>query len=158
MGVQVINVTFDRGQGTDELRFLGADDEVHELLETLRNTIDALDSLHTVTGILRFNDNPLLESLEGLNHVTAAYLLEIHGNAALSDLAALSSLVTLEDELYIRDNDLLTSVSGLSSLESVDSDISIYQNDGLCDADVDELLALTYYGGSYKVDNDGPCD
>ena len=99
----------------------------------------------------------MLKSLDGLNHVTAAYHLTIHGNAALSDLDALSSLVTLDHDLYIRDNDLLTSVSGLSGLDSVGRSIHVYQNDRLCDDHVDRVHTDGHYGGNYDVDNDGAC-
>jgi len=154
--VSVFRINWNTGlenlDGLDNLTSVGSLDVSYN--DSL-STIDALNSLRTANDGLNFKDNPVLESLDGLNYLTAAYSLTIHGNAALSDLDA---LVTLDLDLYIRDNDLLTDVSGLSSLDSVGSDISIYQNDGLCDDHVDEVLALTYYGGSYSVDNDGDCD
>ena len=118
-----------------------------------------LPSLTSVGGHLVIEGNGALTSLEGLSSLTTVgtYLV-IYDNHALTSLEGLSSLTTVGGGggfLFIINNDALTSLEGLSGLTYVGDDLSIHNNDSLCQSDAEAFAASIELGGTVDVRDNG---
>ena len=94
--------------------------------------LPAFSTLIHIDGNLLIENNPLLESVDGLETLTGV------------------------GSLYIEYNDALTSISGLSAFESVGSRLYIRDNPALCASDVSTFVAGVTVGSTTStVDNAG---
>ena len=94
--------------------------------------LNGLDSLVSIGGCLKIENNPLLANLDGLQSLVSIgkfgmpngdsyseWGLSISNNTALISLSGLDSLMTVEGCVDIRDNYSLTSISSLIKLSSI---------------------------------------
>ena len=114
--------------------------------------ITDLTPLSTLTSVgdLQVEYNPLLTSLDGLNNITSVNgLLEIYYNHALANLDGLSGITSLGGNLVVDNNSLITNLNGLSGITSVGGDIYIRFNSQL--TDLGGLSAITSVVGNLEV-------
>ncbi len=108
-----------------------------------------LSSLTSVGGLQVVN-NPSLTSLDGLNNITSVGgLLEIYYNHALTNLNGLSSITSLGGNLVVDNNSLITNLDGLSGITSVGGDLYIRFNSQL--TDLGGLSGITAVVGNLEV-------
>lgn len=103
--------------------------------------IDALRSLTGIPGGIQIADDPKLESLDGLQHVTRTATLSLQALPAITSLAALAALESVDDAYFgIYELAQLRSLAGLEALETVYG-LAIAGNPLL--ADITALSALS---------------
>jgi len=100
-------------------------------LSALTST-QGLSGLTTVGVALRVRGNPALESLRGLDRLTAGSKIDIFDNDGLVDLCGLHGL-TVVDSLAVIANDGLRTLWGAHNLERAIVEVDITANDGLVD-------------------------
>jgi len=81
--------------------------------------LGTLSELVHVSGALVIAENPNLETLSGLERLSAVGSLQVRDNASLESLSALESL-SLASSVTIANNPDLRSLSGLEGLEKLD--------------------------------------
>jgi len=102
-----------------------------DYLEISGADIINLEGLHDFVSInsVRIN-NTSLTGLDGLSISENLASLRLENNSLLTDLSAISNLVSIEDQLTIFRNDRLQNVDAFENLGRVGS-LNIYQNDQL---------------------------
>ncbi len=110
-------------EGLNNLSAVGLDPEYSDPLNIQNNaslrSLKGLDSLGFAQMLL-IKDNPVLSSLEGLEHLRRTELsMEITNNPNLTDLHGLESLESVGIALVVSDNHGLTSLRGLDNLKSL---------------------------------------
>jgi hypothetical protein len=119
-------------------------------------SLDGLESLHTVLGELTIEDNNALKNIDGLSSLTTVtidvvFSIRIQRNAALANLDGLSSLSDVPGGLIIHLNDSLSDLSGLSNLTHVGTWLHIAANPAL--TDLDGLQGLKTVGALGIINN-----
>lgn len=119
--------------------------------------ITDLSGLFGVTyleGNLFIEDNPMLNSLAGLESLTTIFQggFFISNNAVLTSLMGLESLNSIGNEFFIIDNPALTSLTALESLTSIGTLFYSQNNDAL--TSLEGLGSLTSVQGLYILSND----
>jgi len=107
--------------------------------------LDGLSALTSMGGDLKIERNSGLINLDGLQALSRVGSLSISNNAALTDVAGLTALTSIDDWLHIRWNDELRHIDGLSGLNSVGDNIFIWSHRNL--RNVAGLSGLTSVGG-----------
>ncbi len=115
--------------------------------------LSPLSNLEYVEGGIVIRDNPMLQSLDGLNNAQVGFTYVIQDNPMLTDITAMSGQTIMQGQLIIRNNDQLPSLDGLQNLTAV-NDIIINDNDSL--VDLSELnniqtLGLNFGGGFIHI-------
>jgi hypothetical protein len=82
------------------------------------DSLEALSALESVAGSLSLSDTRHLESLAGLEHLSAVGGLELRDNRALSDLSQLTRLHRAQ-QVVIQGNQHLRNLDGLSGLSEL---------------------------------------
>ena len=90
----------------------------------LRNISGDIAAIHVI-------NNPLLETLEGLEGITQVFYLEVENNPVLKDLEGLSGIHMTTDELSISENASLTNLNGLDNLTTATGAVFIKNNQKL---------------------------
>lgn len=104
-------------------------------------------------GGLSIHDNAELTTLEGLETLTyVGGILGVTENAALTNLTGLQNVTRVEGSVIVSDNAALTSVAGLGSIEYVGVDALIYDNPALSQCLVDDLVAAWLQEDVVQVD------
>jgi len=104
-------------------------------LECLQSVGDGL------LGGLSIHDNAELTTLEGLESLTyVGGILGVTENAALTNLTGLDNVTRVEGSVIVYDNAALASVAGLGSIEYVGVDVLIYDNPELSQCLLDDLV------------------
>jgi hypothetical protein len=117
------------------------------------NSLNGLNNIITIDGLLRFQYNPLLTSLSGLQNLTfVGGNIEVDDNAKLTNLNGLNNLTTVGGTLLIHSNDNLINLSGLEGLTSIRGGLRVYYNYKL--NDIAELSNLTHIGGVVDISDD----
>lgn len=109
------------------------------VLNTGLTHFGAMPRLHTVTGSVRFEGNPVLVSIGALGtpdgdpEGAGAPLrigrdLNILTNGALTNVDGLSGVTSIGGYLKIQDNTALPNLDGLSGLTSIGGDLTIHMN------------------------------
>jgi hypothetical protein len=110
-------------------------------------------------GYFIVNDNPALTSLAGLAGFTDPTTVDVRFNKKLTNIAALSSMKSVQGDLVIMQNDALTSLNGLQNLTTVTGYIDIGENPLVTTlaplAGVHGKLAGLFVSGSGLVDLHG---
>ncbi len=124
--------------------------ENNPLLESLIG----LDNLERVTASFTIINNPLLQNVEGLEKLSSVGLyFIIRDNAGLQNLKGLTGIkrldATAESGLTIFRNDALTSLEGLDSLQFVRDFVEIGDNDNL--QSLGGLNRLDSVGGFLRI-------
>jgi len=119
-------------------------------------SLDGLESLHTVLGEFTIQDNPVLKNIDGLSALTTVTLdgvssIRIQRNASLANLDGLSSLSDVPGGLIIHLNDALSDLSGLSNLTHVGTWLHIAANPTL--TDLNGLQGLKTVGALGIINN-----
>ena len=119
-------------------------------------SLDGLESLHTIVGEFTIEDNNALENIDGLSSLTTVtidvvYSIRIQRNAALANLDGLSSLKEAPGALIIHLNDALSDVNGLSNLTTVGAWLHIAANPAL--TNLDGLQGLITVGSLGIINN-----
>ncbi|CAG5068389.1 hypothetical protein DYBT9623_01119 [Dyadobacter sp. CECT 9623] len=107
-----------------------------------------ITGLSNITGsiaAIEVTNNPLLESLGGLEGITQVYLLMVKNNPALKDLEGLSGIIRTSEELVISGNASLTNLRGLNNLTTAIGAVIIEDNQNLINFSGFENLATTGY-------------
>ena len=102
--------------------------------------LSGFDNVTFVYSSVRINDNDSLQTLDGLNNLTAAASFFISGNPQLNSLSALSNVNEISQRLYVENNDSLVSLDGVQNITFA-TDLSI--KDNLLLQDIDALNNLT---------------
>ncbi len=97
-------------------------------------------------------DGTSLASLEGLSALSSVYWLEINNNNLLSNIDALSNLVSVGGPLFINGNPLLGNVNGLAGLTVMSGGALFLENNASL-ADLSGISGVTSIGASLVVKN-----
>lgn len=117
------------------------------------SSMEALDGITSIGGILMIKDCPSFVSLSGLDELTSVGgQLQITNNDALVSLESLENLNSTGD-LLISANENLVSIEALSGMTSVDLGISIANNPNL--ASLNGLQNITLAAGNPNYINSG---
>jgi len=90
--------------------------------------LSPLSDLVEAKRFLSIQDNPELQSLEGLSNLEFVNNFWIHRNDKLTNLSGLSSLAVIHSELDIYKNNSLKTLEGINSLESINHFLTISSN------------------------------
>ena len=111
---------------------------------TTQAQVDAFAATE-VNGIITVNGSSIA-NLNGLSELTKCYGLNISNNPVLTNIIGLANLVSVKDDLIIRNNFGLTTLVGFSSLTTVGTAppdaLIIENNDNLLN--IDGFLSLTF--------------
>ena len=131
-------------------------------MESIDN-LDDFSSLAEVSGRLTISGNAVLTSISGLGGIETASRVIINDNPLLQSLEGVGQFNYLQFGLEIRNNDSLTNLDALSGLEKLDASImiicgndyctslAISGNDGL--QNLNGLAQLSWAIGSVAVEN-----
>lgn len=124
--------------GQRELTSLRGLDALVSLDSLKIHAADALTTLSqlppVVVEALYVNDNPSLETLQGLEHVKRARIVQITGNNRITSLQGLDGLEEIYrrpnrfSNLVVNDNGNLRSLSGLGAVRTIDGTLQIKSN------------------------------
>ncbi|GAB4570092.1 MAG: hypothetical protein Tsb0020_24650 [Haliangiales bacterium] len=169
------NPSLDQIDGLASVTQIGADLIVSGNAQL--TSVDGMTGLTQIGGELRLADNAALTALDGLNALTSAQQVTIENNglaslgglngltsvtanvgseavtvsnnAALTSIAGLTTLATIDGRLRIEQNLLLTNIAGLAALRTIGGDLSVVANTAL--VSIESLLGLTELGGDLSV-------
>ena len=110
--------------------------------------LDGLSGLTTVGTILRITNNPALTNIAGLSSLISVDRLNIIGNTLLGSIDGFSGVASLPGSLDIGGNTALTNLNGLSGLTSTGF-VNIYRNPLL--SNITGLSALASVGTSLSI-------
>jgi hypothetical protein len=117
------------------------------------SSMEALDGITSIGGILMIKDCPSLVSLSGLDELTyVSGQVQITNNDVLASLESLENLNSTGD-LLINANENLVSIEALSGMTSVDLGINIANNPNL--ASLNGLQNITLAAGDPNYINSG---
>ncbi|CAG5068390.1 hypothetical protein DYBT9623_01120 [Dyadobacter sp. CECT 9623] len=95
------------------------------------NDISGLRNISGDIAAIHVMNNPLLETLEGLEGITQVFYLQVENNPVLKDLEGLSGIHMTTDELSISENASLTNLKGLDNLTTATGAVFIKNNQKL---------------------------
>ncbi|WP_353720956.1 T9SS type A sorting domain-containing protein [Dyadobacter sp. 676] len=101
---------------------------ITSLASDVVTSLAPLQNLTTVGGAVIIAENHSLTSLDGLNGLQSAGMLEISFNGSLSNLAGLGALATVSGPVSIVGNASLTTLTALSPALNIGGDLTIRNN------------------------------
>jgi hypothetical protein len=90
--------------------------------------LSALHNITTVTGNLEFNNNQLLQNINGLSHITTIGGSLAFANNGLQNINGLSALQSVGGYIYVAQNNALQNLNGLHSVNQITGHIDISNN------------------------------
>src|SRR5690606_17352979 len=116
--------------------------------------LDPLSNITSIGGYLRFYNNPVLQTFEGLNNLTSigGSLYIDSYNFQLQNLDGLDNLTNIGGSLYFKENNSqLQNIDGLSNLTNIGGSLEITFTSQL--QNLDGLNNLTNIGSYLRIDN-----
>ncbi|SMC77013.1 T9SS type A sorting domain-containing protein [Moheibacter sediminis] len=158
------NDSLENFEGLNNLTTLGYG-QLHVRENNSLKSFDGLENLTTIGGTLRFDSNPVLESIEALSNLTQINLfngpyVQIHNNPMLTSISAFHNITRL-GSLSIQGNHSLTNLNGLENVvrldyaddpapdEFIGTSLQINGNNNL--VSVDGLRNLTFVGNNFHI-------
>ncbi len=113
--------------------------------------LSPLSGITSIETTLVIKDNPLLQSLDGLDNLESiGLIIAIENNAQLSDLSSLINISSLSLDLRILDNPMIENLDGLNGLVSVGK-LLLEDNSSL--NDISALSNLTSISNEILIKN-----
>jgi len=112
-------------------------EHIEGILQITSNSVlpnlQGLESLTSMNNYLHIYQNPVLENLSGLENLTTISGMIFASNQSLIGFEQLESLETVVERISIQDNNFITSLAGFESLQSLSLSFTLSDNDLLND-------------------------